>query len=556
MDLNKSPPGTRPPTMGGINGQSSKGAARSSFPNGCDTPSKAYSDPTLKGIPLELRRHIWKYLLVNPDLGKALSIQKKDRYGSQAKYGLAPVILCVCKQFHREGMPILYEENQFLIEFFGIFWYRKCRHSALTRYWERVDCLFSFQTKKILEAVPVVKKVKHWKIVLSASQKEGYYCDFLQFCHFICHNQLKSVEVAIVPWGIGCNQIFNGDCSYEHEEYDHPPLPKPEEIHRILSPLNTLRNIGNVIIRGADLDEIPEFAICENNSRIKRKIILPDPIYHSELITLMQSNTEVEPFHQIYHAFLKYAQAFERIAQFRNEMTLISYKEEIQPLGNPFRDGGTFHPVEQALYDSANMVDESGEGKQDVPELKLFRLNALSFLERQYVRIQKAADDLVEFIKDQKKPDKLFSPAKLPSQHYRPEQDEALVLLQNYAESFARELTLGTKIAILRQGGSYEKRFENLPREIALRECIESYNNLNDKRFIANFKLAFDDMDAQYLEIQRARKELFQWDLKNPRSFTDVKIHYLRCDEKVEWDKVEPDMSVKLSKQYSPFARP
>ncbi|APA10287.1 hypothetical protein sscle_06g050570 [Sclerotinia sclerotiorum 1980 UF-70] len=88
----------------------------SSYSPSINTPPGPYLTSRLKLIPPELRREIWKHLLFNPDLGRASSILRKDSYGAKAKYGFAPVILRVCKQFHEEGMQILYGENQFLIE--------------------------------------------------------------------------------------------------------------------------------------------------------------------------------------------------------------------------------------------------------------------------------------------------------------------------------------------------------------------------------------------------------------------------------------------------------
>lgn len=129
-------------------------------------------DPTqeLKTLPLEVRRHIWKSPLQNPDLGNASSIQKRDNYGAEVKYGLAPVILRVCKQFHEEGMQILYDENKFLIECIKRFNTDKMYRSALTRY-RKFRSNTPYYVKNRIESARNMKSVKHWKVLVAPNRE-------------------------------------------------------------------------------------------------------------------------------------------------------------------------------------------------------------------------------------------------------------------------------------------------------------------------------------------------------------------------------------------------
>ncbi|ESZ93172.1 hypothetical protein SBOR_6451 [Sclerotinia borealis F-4128] len=411
-----------PPIMERINEQVSTVITHLSTPQRGSTLSTARPNSTLKGVPLKLRRHIWKYLLLNPDLGDVQSVQGKDGYGLGTKYGLAPIILCGEINYH------------------------------------------SF--------LSMVKNVKHWKILFSANGKLED-STVVSFCRSICHSQVKSIEVMIIPYEVGYHH-FDTDS----EEFSQ--MPNARQMQCGISPFHILRNIEKVIIREADLNEMPDLFNCEKDyDRHRRSMLLPDPTYHSEPVALLQSNTEVELFHEIYDSFRRYAQAFERITRFRREMKCPPFDFNFN-WENPFRYNAKYHPVEEALCKATLMIhhDEPKLKSGNMAELKSLQSNALRFLERQ--------------LKE-----------------------------------------------------SYQKEFENLQREVALRKCTEAYTNGNHESFLKYFKLAVDDMDAQYLEIRQARKGLFQWDLQRPGETTEIDVMPYRCDERIEWDKFEPDMNLK-----------
>ncbi|TGO44871.1 hypothetical protein BCON_0452g00030 [Botryotinia convoluta] len=430
------------------NGQSSEQNAPQASIRKRKAPLAAGSTSTLERMPLEIRRDILKYILLNPELGTASCIHRDEGWGSKIKYELQPAILRVCKQLHAEGVGILYGENRFFIECALSSWGHSLSRCALTRFYDFESCEGFPSSNKLainrLKAVPGVKRIRHWKLLI-APMRHGARKNVMNFCRSIRHNRIKSMEIAIAPWdsnfGIpraraGINGVTAGS------------------IEDIFSPLEILRCTGKVIIRGADPEELPDF-LFKGDSR--------------------------------------------------------SYDFYNYGLGkkNPFH--GT-HLVESALLKALRMQMNEEAGAQDISELKILRSNAIKFLERQYQRVQHAANDLVRFVKDQKVSGGLLDPAQsTPFESSPGAQSEGLVLLKIYAESLDRELTTTTKIAICRLNGQYEKRFELLPREIAIKKCTNAYRVGDVEKFVANFKRAVDDMDTQYLAIRNARKRLFEW---------------------------------------------
>jgi hypothetical protein len=48
-------------------------------------------------------------------------------------------------------------------------------------------------------------------------------------------------------------------------------------------------------------------------------------------------------------------------------------------------------------------------------------------------------------------------------------------------------------------------------------------------------------LDAQYLEIGNARKELFAWDISDDKG-CEIELERYRCDEMVDWSVNEPPL--------------
>lgn len=349
-------------------------------------PLAARSTPMLERMPLEIRREILSYLLLNPELGTASCIHSDGGWGSKIKYELQPAILRVCKEFHAEGVEILYGENQFFIECVLPTEDYLLHRCALTRFCEvaRHESLYSPRALAInhLRTVPGVKRIRNWKILI-APMRISARNNVINLCRSICHNGIKSMKFVIAPW--------------DNPEY---PNSSAKIIQHVLSPLEILRCAGKVVIRGADPGEVPDFLFQGDRQgydyyswvsgalwRIAaphERVLLPKTIYLTHLIELLQSDSEVEHFHEVFYAFLNYAQTFERIYEFQKDTTVVNLYQSPYVAKNPFR--GT-HPVESALLEALRMqVNEEG-GVQDISELKILRSNAIQFLERQYQTI-------------------------------------------------------------------------------------------------------------------------------------------------------------------------
>ncbi|TGO31913.1 hypothetical protein BHYA_0382g00060 [Botrytis hyacinthi] len=511
-----------------VNRQFSERNAPQAFIRKRKAPLTVGSTSTLERMPLEIRREILKYLLLNPELGTASCIHSDDGWGSKIKYELQPAILRVCKEFHAEGVEMLYGENWFFIECVLPARDHLLHRCALTRFCE-VACPESLHSSRELainhlRTVPGVKRIRHWKILI-APMRISARNNVINLCRSICHNGIMSMKFVIAPWDSleypNLSRAGSGENAADNET-------TAKIIQHVLSPLEILRWASGALWR---------------NTAPRGRLLLPKTMYLTHLIELLQGDSEVEHFHEVFYAFLNYAQAFERIYEFQDHITVDNLYQSPYLARNPFR--GT-HPVESALLKALHMQINEEAGVQNISELKILRSNAIQFLERQYQRIQQAANDLVRFVKEQKVSSGLLAPAE-PSQFKLSSgvQSERLVWLENYAESFDRDLTTGTKVAICRLNGQYEKRFELLPREIAIKKCTNAYRGGDVEGFVANFKCAVNDMDTQYLAIRNARKRLFEWDLKGSGHTAEIDVEPIRCDEKIAWDKVELDMDVK-----------
>ena len=540
------------------NGQSLEQNAPQASISNRKTPPAAKSTSVLKRMPAEIRREILKYLLINPDLGTASCIHRDEGWGSKVKYELQPAILRVCKQLHIEGVEILYGVNQFFIECALSTWDHLLHRCALTRFQEYQRDGFGLSSelaKNQLRAVPSVNRIRNWKVLI-APMRSGMRINIMNFCRSICHSGLKSMEIVIAPWGGLQFQDLMLEGPGGRAEANKVTAEKLQEV---LSPLEILRCTGNFDIRGANPEEMPDFLfegdiptldyhdwLVGSRGKVvapRGRASLPDTTYLPHMIELVRGDSKVEPFHEIFYAFFNYVQAFERIDKFRDHMTVHHPCPTSDLAQNPFR---LTHPVDSALLKALRMQTNDKAGAQNVLELKVLRSSAIRFLERQYQRIQQAANDLVRFVKEHKIYGGLLDPTQLPpSDSSRGAQCEGLVLLKNYAESLDRELTTATKIAICQLEGQYEKRFKLLPREIAIAKCTHAYRGGKVQEFVENFKYAVNDMDTQYLAIRNARKQLFVWDLKGPGYTAEIDVEPLRCDERIAWGKFEPDMDAR-----------
>lgn len=330
---------------------------------------------------------------------------------------------------------------------------------------------------------------------------------------------------------------------------------------QFLRPLELIRNVPKVLFRTAELAEVPDFVFGDDwkCTPLVTKAILSPLAYRKYLVDLIQGNDEVElPFKMLY-VLENYAKTFERDEQFKRDMCI---SEDIYPQmtpqdisrlrQNPFWDGsfherGIVHPFESGIQ-RARKFSKNLYRNHGIDSMMLFkkeRLKVLEFLERQFGRIRAASDAIVEFVKLQKRQNgnAILSPSIIHTSFNLVDYMEALILMEEYAEAFSRELTLSTKRAMRIRKGTIEYRYESMTRERAMKKCEVALRFSDRFLFNQNFQIAINDMEGQYREILEAREKLYSGDLSS--TIPDIKIQTLLPIElwQIDWQLPEPEVT-------------
>ena len=342
-------------------------------------PSNTQISFFVKQLPVELRREIYRYLLVDPILGQAQSISKHSAYGAEYRYGLTPSILTVCKQVYTEASQILYEENTFIMECYPqwVATTAEARHlnlSPLTRYVE-ADTWLPLLSSMFF-------KVRNWKWIIAGVDEPPTGRPYpnmalLDMCRMICqwpeddHNMympvssfrwpIQSLEIVIIPRGIQPRfyMFLFAQWSETSEQYC---------IEETFAPLRLLRNVEKVAFRNAGLDDIPDCLISATPAT-EFKSIMPSPELEVSLWELMISKGPTELLWLIYENLCRYVKSFERDKHIETEMSHQRWAENTKYISeenyqdclnamwtsdrNPFQKS-TPHPWEQLLEDAKN----------------------------------------------------------------------------------------------------------------------------------------------------------------------------------------------------------
>jgi hypothetical protein len=225
---------------------------------------------------------------------------------------------------------------------------------------------------------------------------------------------------------------------------------------------------------------------------------------------------------------------------------------------NPYRGGRSyeeFHPVEAALY-QARLV-----GQTNSEYFKRSRSKVLTYLEPQYQQIVRTCDNLTYFIKWEKRQGGLleanFQSLKLSCSGSCPSSNlpiweidlaVAMELLEDYAQAFSRHLDFKTKARFRLCKHKLDSIFNRRPRERALDQLHAMFEQNDFQDFTAVFKMVCNDLDKQLLEIRKARRELFRWDVSDDLEVEiDIDLQLSRCDEMVNWDVNEPGLTPELN---------
>jgi len=380
--------------------------------------------PLLDTLPLEIRRQIYRNLLVNPIVGTKESVI--DNFGAYTKYGLAPEILVTCRQINEEATSILYGSTPFFIECtqyppdaddqYPTCYCCSCGKcncscqsersfvydtqirghlncSPLTRHWNKYGVRNSFMT---LEQLPAFQKVRNWKVVTSTNRCDGYEryypsWDLRQFCQAIYSSAPKSIQILLVPPTENMQQHL-------YQDYTECTL----------FPLRYLRNVGSLNISAASPRDVtdpgsadPEFTFNDGD--------LPSPELSKELQLVATGTSPVELMFQMQRSLVRYAQSFERFEPFQLHMEIPLSMEIHESFGpehdekyrlsieiwNYYRNTELpVHPVEEALSQSILAA-----GSDNMTEFKEQRTIVVEYLEPQYRQIVIFAGNINGFIK-------------------------------------------------------------------------------------------------------------------------------------------------------------
>jgi len=502
-------------------------------------------------LPLEVRRQIYKYLLVNPMLSDSKIVFETNPQSDETpkvSYGLSTSILRTSRQGYREASSVLYECNTFYVYCFSLEGSSLGRHMdyvcPLERYHRR-----NYRNESLL--FPLMKeksafKVRHWKIILSSSDG-GYgmkYDDSLiNACRLMNKSRPQSLEILVIPRGM---EAMPDDGSYL-------------DINVVLRPLHLLRfPEGRFSIRDASFDEV-----CDDfhDSRIVPVYVsqLDSTSSHNTLANLIRSQIPVEIGADMYSRLLTYARCFERHPPFKAEMGLQwNEKEEdemhsLYPrhyhlhITNPFGHQQllyrNLHPVEEGLAQAKTDTE-----LEDIAAFKEKRAAILEYLEPQYARIMDTSTNIRQFIKKQKHQGGMlwFNEAGCwccemddfwdPYRHHTPDDmAEGLLYLEKYVAAFRRDTPFEVQREIKKQQREFEHYYLATEREQLLVTMNAEFEIQDYEHYDEYFKRIFNHMEAQRMEIIRARKELFKFDLANDRR-CEIDPELERSEDLVDWD--------------------
>ncbi|CZR65103.1 uncharacterized protein PAC_15003 [Phialocephala subalpina] len=519
------------------------------------------------------------------------------------KYGLSPALLRTCRQIHGEASEVLYGKNVFYVDCGSSLRISSPIFRRDSRALQRAsDLLFPYEyrrpsrlgysiTHDEIKSVAAVAKVRRWKLFVSLQKPlrhiecppAGVAC----LCRAICRSALLSLDIRLIPTGY----LFSEENSWNPwgtGPNGTPPIAY-NKLNYVLQPLQALRNVQWFAIRPAPADE------CRTYDTISRRRPpgvanvpavsppAPEPVQippqlAAKIRSVVQGDSPVIRIFDMLGNLVAYAQAFERNEVYKAEMlpkygrTEESDSRRYPYYGHP--DGSSInersffkrarnyqspdvhveiHPVEYRLEQASMATDRS-----QLTDFRKHRKAVIKQLDQQYGRISTAAMAMADLVKLEKRKRGLFGVTKSGRPPHRFTYDLPrtmacfVVALKKYAKSFERELNYDMEVEIQLRSREWKHAYSMLPREQLLRKLdslMESGTTPSNfpsvPEFVTTFRLAMDDMDKQYLEIRRLRKLLFKDDPDGvaPRWYSDDFFQPWLCDEMINWNVNEPDMS-------------
>lgn len=523
--------------------------------------------PLLKKFPTEIRLKIYRYLLVNPQLGEAMWTGTNTEYGKDFKYHLSPNILRVCRTIYDEALPILYD-NTFIFVCHRRNWkdgdlISHIPQCPLTRYISPdvgpmiqrnennyTQDIFDFET------VPNFLAVRRWKVITM-----DFACRFRDrpvpskslagLLQAVCDSpqKLKEFTVKVVL----SKPYWHPENAAKQVEYSK------SHFTAIGKALGVLRNVEKADLGLALKKELPTGADHKTYHWPSEHPIYTTKI-SNQYTKIMTGNFPLERVFVMNQHLLSYAQSFERDPQFQLEMNPNFQKmTEQNNSALPSVNNNPFQMTERCMYTAepcVHMVEdrlrdamEASEG-QDSVAFKSHRKVIINYLDPQYRRIVSAMNKLHQFIQSQKTSLGFFDPDVSDSDYLELICEQALEALEDTTESFRRDISSRMKLQLRKpetRATKYRFKYDDLPRERCIAQLATMFDHSADdmlpvNEFIEIFKLAADDMQKQYMEIRQARKNLYSADgPERPDPYLYHEHEGCGKDKPIDWS-TDPEM--------------
>jgi hypothetical protein len=264
----------------------------------------------LEKIPREIRNMIYIYLLVNPELSHPKCVypnhlpnSSQEEVKNEQNYGLSPAILRASQQIYEEASTILYGSNTFIIDCGQDQWFR----SPLVRVFDAESSYRPLFTTECylpptVDTIPAIKKVKHWKVFLSAAKSSGSPPSeaFFNFCQTISDAPVQALKVYLIPKEVDSHSSRGWNSAFTQYH----------RIEWVLRLLQMLRNIPYFELLDAEGVDLRIYYPDPDMWSIKPYNI--DPELKHEVVSMVKGNTPVKMLFKMIERLQAYAQAFER----------------------------------------------------------------------------------------------------------------------------------------------------------------------------------------------------------------------------------------------------
>ncbi|KAG4441529.1 hypothetical protein IFR05_002986 [Cadophora sp. M221] len=373
--------------------------------------------------------------------------------------------------------------------------------------------------------LPAFERVQHWKVIVlpeNGSMKSAVpQRQVVSFCRAACRiATLKSLVIST------CDCLDNGD---DRQLMWHIRDQKKFRAQRQVNLMVALKPIE--MFRGLDTFDV-KCSSCDKSVAAEKGEI-------AQLKSLVESKEPVHHVFKTYEALLNYAQAFERIPMFRNDMaserrnakySMDCFNRRVIPDPkdlNPYIFAKV-HPVEAALRLARTAVDNNNYEK-----FKEHRITVLGFLEPQYTRMPVMSDEIVKLVEKQTKlgvchglHQYRYGVSEFEMEHDDDLKVICLIKLDDYAKTFIRDSPDEVRIVLRRYGWIANRLHAELPRERHLRDLQTAYDMKDLIKFREIFLLAVKDMYDQWLNIRQARRKLldFDWDTEDTGCTIDLEL--------------------------------